>query len=177
MVRTAQDIHRLARGHAVVRPGDSNGFEPTVRSWTVSQFESVLIYDGECPYCSVAATALERIENIGAVSWYDESAQSFLQAQFGATPFAMVLADAAEGQVYAGRSAAEELTRRAGMPDMVGSLVRDNYGTIARVIGAASGRGRDPDDVHDRYELTANNKTRFERLAATATDHELTETR
>ena len=143
----------------------------------MSQFESVLIYDGECPYCSVAARALERLETVGAISWYDKSAQLFLRAQFGATPFAMVLVDAGEGQVYAGQSAAEELIRRAGMPELVGSLVRDNYETIARVVGVASGRGRDPDDVHGRYDLTADGADQFEVLATTATGRESTETR
>jgi predicted DCC family thiol-disulfide oxidoreductase YuxK len=142
----------------------------------VTQFESVLIYDGECPYCSVAALALERIEAVGAISWYDERAQSFLRAQFGATPFAMVLVDSAERQVYAGQSAAEELTRRAGMPGLAGSLVRDNYETIARVVGMASGRGRDPDDVHDRYDLTADGADQFEMLAPTATERDPTGT-
>ncbi len=56
----------------------------------VSQFESALIHDGGCPYCSMAARALERVEDIGAIPWYDERAQLFLEAQFGATLFAMV---------------------------------------------------------------------------------------
>jgi predicted DCC family thiol-disulfide oxidoreductase YuxK len=141
----------------------------------VSQFESVLIYDGECPYCSVAARALERVENIGAISWYDDAAQSFLQAQFGATPFAMVLVDTSEQRVYAGQSAAEELTQRAGLPELVGSLVRDNYETIARVVGLASGRGRDPDDVHERYDLTADGADAFGALAANAVDRDIRE--
>jgi predicted DCC family thiol-disulfide oxidoreductase YuxK len=141
----------------------------------VSQFESVLIYDGECPYCSVAARALERVEDIGAISWYDERAQAFLEAQFGATPFAMVLVDSTDQRVYAGRSAAEELTRRAGMPELVGSLVRDNYDTIARVVGAASRRGRDPADVHDQYDLTAEGVERFEALAGNAVDRDIRE--
>jgi predicted DCC family thiol-disulfide oxidoreductase YuxK len=142
----------------------------------VSQFESVLIYDGECPYCSVAARALERVRDVGAISWYDESAQDFLAAQFGATPFAMVLVDSAEKRVYAGRSAAEELTRRAGMPELVGSLVRDNYDAIARVVGAASNRGRDPDDVHEEYDLTSEGAERFESLAGNAADRDIRET-
>jgi predicted DCC family thiol-disulfide oxidoreductase YuxK len=141
----------------------------------VSQFESVLIYDGEFPYCSVAARALERVENIGAISWYDDAAQSFLQAQFGATPFAMVLVDTSEQRVYAGQSAAEELTQRAGLPELVGSLVRDNYETIARVVGLASGRGRDPDDVHERSDLTADGADAFGALAANAVDRDIRE--
>ena len=139
----------------------------------MSQFESVLIYDGECPYCSVAATALERVDDIGAISWYDGAAQTFLEAQFDATPFAMVLADAGAETVYAGRAAAEELARRAGMPELVGSLVRDNYETIARVVGLASGRGRDPDDVHEQYPLTDAGCESFRSLAASAVDRNI----
>jgi hypothetical protein len=139
----------------------------------VSRFNAVLIYDGECPYCSVAARALEQIDDIGALSWYDDAAQSFLQAQFGDTPFAMVLIDEPEGLVYAGRAAAEELAERAGMPDIVGSLVRDNYETIAKVVGLASGRGRDPDDVHKQYSLTDAGTDVFDALAANAVDRDI----
>ncbi|MUV90942.1 DUF393 domain-containing protein [Halapricum sp. CBA1109] len=119
----------------------------------MSAFDAVLIYDGECPYCSIAAKALEAVDELGALSWYDEAAQTFLQAQFGATPFAMVLVDEPSGRVYAGRAAAKELADRAGMPGIVGSLVRDNYEGIAAAVGLASGRGRDPDPVHETYRL------------------------
>lgn len=139
----------------------------------MSEYDSVLIYDGECPYCSVAARALEAIDDIGAISWYDDDAQSFLDAQFGETPFAMVLVDNDEKQVYAGKAAAEELTQRAGMPGLAGSLVRDNYETIARVVGLASGRGRDPDDVHEQYDLTDDGAAAFEALAGSAVKRDL----
>jgi hypothetical protein len=64
-----------------------------------------------------------------------------------------VLVDPGERRVYAGRSAAEELADRAGTPGIVGGLVRDNYDRIADVVGTLSGRGRDPDDVHEKYRL------------------------
>ncbi len=139
----------------------------------MSDYDSVLIYDGECPYCSVAARALEAIDDIGAISWYDDPAQEFLEAQFGDTPFAMVLVDESEKTVYGGRAAAEELTDRAGMPGLVGSLVRDNYESIAKVVGLASGRGRDPDDVHERYELTEAGAAAFEALVANSQDRDI----
>jgi hypothetical protein len=139
----------------------------------VSEYESVLIYDGECPYCSIAARALEEIDDIGAISWYDDPAQDFLEAQFGDTPFAMVLVDEREGTVYAGKTAAKELSDRAGMPGLVGSLVRDNYESIAKVVGLASGRGRDPDDVHERYELTEAGAAAFDALAANAENRDI----
>jgi len=114
---------------------------------------SVLILDGECPYCSVAAVALKRLDDVVAVSWYADPVEEFLDAQFGERPFAMVLVDPDERRVYAGRSAAQELADRAGTPGIVGSLVRENYERIAGVVGALSGRGRDPDDYHDTYRL------------------------
>jgi hypothetical protein len=130
--------------------------------------DAVLIYDGECPYCSIAATALKQLDDVEAISWYDDAAQEFLAAQFDDVPFAMVLADDREGRVYAGRAAAQELADRAGMPGLVGSLVRDNYETIARVVGVASGRGRDPDDVHSRYRMRPNAADHFDALVANA---------
>ena len=131
-------------------------------------YDAVLIYDGECPYCSVAARTLEALDRVGAISWYDDDAQAFLHAQFGETPFAMFLADRRRSRVYAGRSAAEELADRAGTPGIVGSLVRDNYDRIAKVVGAASGRGRAPDDYHDVYPLADDAAERFDRLVAAA---------
>ena len=114
----------------------------------------VLIFDGDCPYCSIAAVALRRLEDVEAVPWEADPVGPFLAAQFGARPFAMVLVDPGEQRVYAGRSAAEELAERAGTPGIVGGLVRDNYDRIADVVGALSGRDRDPDDFHDTYDLT-----------------------
>lgn len=131
-------------------------------------YDTVLVYDGECPYCSIAARALERLDDVGAISWYDDAAQAFLDAQFGEVPFAMFLVDERRRRVYAGRSAAEELAERAGTPGIVGSLVRDNYDRIARAVGVASGRGRDPDDYHESYPLDADAAALFDRLVAAA---------
>ncbi|WP_435073203.1 DUF393 domain-containing protein [Halorubrum sp. HHNYT27] len=114
----------------------------------------VLIFDGDCPYCSVAALALRRLEGVVAVPWEADPVGPFLDAQFGSRPFAMVFVDPGERKVYAGRSAAEELADRAGTPGIVGGLVRDNYDRIADVVGTLSGRGRDPADVHEVYRLT-----------------------
>jgi hypothetical protein len=131
-------------------------------------YDAVLIYDGDCPYCSVAATALRRVEDVGAVPWEAEAAGSFLDAQFGEQPFAMFLVDERRSRVYAGRAAAEELTERAGTPSLVGSLVRDNYDRIAAVVGAASGRGRDPDDYHEIYPMADDARAQFGALREAA---------
>ncbi len=130
----------------------------------------VLIFDGDCPYCSVAAVALRRIEGIVAVPWEADPVGPFLDAQFGARPFAMVLVDPRGGRVYAGRAAAEELAGRAGTPGIVGGLVRDNYDRIADVVGTLSGRGRDPDDYHEEYELRDPARELIEELRGAASD-------
>ncbi|CCC40660.1 DCC1-like thiol-disulfide oxidoreductase family protein [Haloquadratum walsbyi] len=133
------------------------------------EYDSVLIYDGECPYCSIAARALERLDAVGAISWYDETAQQFLEAQFDETPFAMFFVDNRCDQVYAGRAAAEELAQRASMPDIVSQLVRKNYDQIASLVGTATGRGRDPDDYHEIYPLKKTAASVFSSLAASST--------
>ena len=132
------------------------------------EYDAVLIYDGDCPYCSVAATALRRVDAVGAVPWDGAAAQSFLDAQFGDQPFAMFLADERQSRVYAGRAAAAELAERAGTPSLVGSLVRENYDRIAAVVGAASGRERDPDDYHDIYPMADDARAQFGPLRTAA---------
>jgi hypothetical protein len=115
----------------------------------------VLVYDGDCPYCSVAAVALRRLDGVAAVSWYADPVGGFLDAQFGERPFAMVFVDPAERMVYAGRNAARELAERAGTPGIIGSLVGDNYDRIAATVGRLSGRDRDLADHHGTYPLRA----------------------
>ncbi|WP_311174069.1 DCC1-like thiol-disulfide oxidoreductase family protein [Halobellus ordinarius] len=136
----------------------------------MNDYDAILIYDGECPYCSVAARALGKLDDVGAISWYDEAAQEFLRAQFDETPFAMFLVDRRRNRVYAGRSAAEELADRAGTPGIVGSLVRENYDRIAQVVGLASGRGRDPDDYHEIYPLADDAAGLFDGLVDAAAE-------
>ncbi len=132
--------------------------------------EPVLIFDGDCPYCSMAAVALRRLDGIEAVPWEADPVGPFLDAQFGSRPFAMVLVDPSERLVYAGRAAAEELAERAGTPGIVGGLVRDNYDRIAGVVGTLSGRGRDPDDFHDTYELDEDATGLIDDLRSAASD-------
>lgn len=128
-------------------------------------YQGVLIYDGECPFCSAAASALRRVRGVGAIPWYDDPAQEFLEAQFEDVPFALVFVDGEEGRVYAGRAAASELCDRAGLPVLVQDIVRDNYESIADAIGSVAGGDRDPDPYHATYPLSPEASERFEALA------------
>lgn len=131
-------------------------------------YHGVLIYDGECPFCSAAASALRRVHGVGAIPWYDEPAQELLAAQFEEVPFALVFVDNDEGRVYAGRAAASELCERAGLPVLVRDIVGENYESIADAINTVVGGERDPDPYHDTYPLAPEAAERFEALAAAA---------
>ena len=132
------------------------------------EYDAVLIFDGDCPFCSAAATAMRRCGDVGAVGWDDETAQSFLDAQFGEAPFALVLVDGADETVYVGRDAAEELCNRAGMPVLVGDIVGDNYESLADAVRTVAGADREPDPYHGTYSLTPETAARFDALAADA---------
>lgn len=128
----------------------------------------VLIYDGDCPFCSAAATALRHLPDAGTVSWEAPAAQSFLEAQFGEAPFALVFVDGDAGRVYAGREAARELCERAGMPVLLQDVVDDNYERMADAVRTVAGLDREPDPYHGVYPLAADAEAAFEDLAAAA---------
>jgi hypothetical protein len=135
------------------------------RAPAILRMPSVLIYDGDCVYCSAAAKALHRLGDVDGLPWEDETAQRFLRSQFGEEPFAMFLVDLDEGNVYAGRTAAGELAERAGMPSLASDLVVSEYGGISKVVGVASRREREPDDYHGVYDLRERARTDAEALA------------
>lgn len=130
--------------------------------------DAVVIYDGDCPFCSAVASALRRLPDAGAVQWDDESAQAFLEAQFGERPFAIFLVDAEEERVYAGRAAAREVCDRAGVPALFRDVVSDNYERLSDAVRSVTGLERDPDPYHDSYPLAAPARDRFPALAANA---------
>ncbi|XGI84158.1 DCC1-like thiol-disulfide oxidoreductase family protein [Halorutilales archaeon Cl-col2-1] len=127
--------------------------------------DSVIIYDGECPFCSTASRALERLEDVGAVSWYDDEAQWFLEAEFGETPFVLFLVDSEEGKVYAGGDAAEELADRAGLPGLVGDLLGDRYETVSEVIRKVTRTEGSPESFDGVYEIEDEANDLFDELA------------
>lgn len=116
-------------------------------------YRGVLIYDGDCPFCSAASSALRRVRDVGIVAWDHEAAQAFLDAQFGAVPFALVFVDRADERVYVGREAARELCERAGLPVLVSDLVGDNYESLADAVRTVGDADREPDTYHGTFPL------------------------
>lgn len=120
----------------------------------MAEFDAVLIYDGDCPFCSAAATALRRTRDVGVVAWHEDAAQSFLEAQFEDVPFVLAFVDREAGSVYVGRDAAQTLCDRAGLPVLVRDIVGDNYESLADAIRTVTGLEREPDPYHGEYPLT-----------------------
>jgi predicted DCC family thiol-disulfide oxidoreductase YuxK len=134
----------------------------------MSDYHAVLVYDGECPFCSAAASALRRLEGVGAIEWAEEAAQSFLEAQFGETPFALVFADRESERVSVGEDAARELCERAGMPVLIRDVIGDNYESLADAIRTVTGVEGNPDPYHGEYPMADGAKAAFDELAANA---------
>ena len=147
--------------------------EVHLREKPPDDLHGVLVYDGECPFCSAAATALRRVPGVGAVSHYDEPARRFLEAQFDDVPFALVFADVEEGRVYVGREAARELCERAGLPVLVSDLVGENYESTAEAVRAVAGADREMDPYHDVVPMTDAAREAFCPLADDAEETSL----
>lgn len=137
-------------------------------SKTDQPFTGILLYDGDCPFCSAASTAMRQLEAVGVVRWDDPASQAFLEAQFDDTPFALFFADGEAARIWAGRAAARELCTRAGMPVLVQDIVDDSYETVADAIRFVSGVDRDVDPYHDDYPLTDAARERFDDLVERA---------
>ena len=131
-------------------------------------YRAVLVFDGDCPFCSAAASALRRLDDVGVIPWEDGSSQAFLDAQFGEVPFALVFVDREDERVWTGREAARELCERAGVPVLVQDVVRDNYESIADAIRTVTGVDGEVGEHHGTFPLAASAKESFGALAANA---------
>ena len=129
-------------------------------------YTTVLVYDGDCPFCSAAATAMRQLPSVGAVAWNEPAAQTFLEAQFGDVPFALFLADVEAETVWAGREAASELCDRGGMPVLVQDIVESGYERAVDAIRTVSEHDREVDPYHGAHLLSSAARDAFAELAA-----------
>lgn len=139
-----------------------------VRRNDVDELTGVLVHDGECPFCSAAATALRRLPAVGTVEWDHEAAQSFLRAQFDDPPFAVVFVDADADRVFVGRDAAVEVCARAGVPALVQDVVDAAYDRASEAVRTATGGTRGPDRVHATRPLADAARGPLDRLLEAA---------
>jgi hypothetical protein len=114
--------------------------------------QSLLVYDGSNPLFRAAVeAATRRSEGIVAVRWGAEPVQAFLEAQFGARPFAFILVEG--DSVHVGQETVERLLRRMGLADPVVDALKRGYA----VGGAPFGRllhGRSVADLDGTFPLS-----------------------
>lgn len=113
-------------------------------------YDVLLIYDGKCTYCTGIAEAFKKADDVKAVDWNDERVQSFLDAQFGWEPFAMMVVS--DNTVYVGENATEHLTERVGVPAPVTKFAKSQTGTVSTVVSKLA-RRRDADDINGEFPL------------------------
>ena len=128
-------------------------------------YEAVLIFDGECPFCSAAATALPQV---GVIEWNNDAAQQLLAAQFDDPPFALVLVDGRTDQLWIGPAAAGELCDRAGIPTLVQDIVADNFERVGDAVRGVAGAKREPANLDGTRSLNAAAAAEYQTLAANA---------
>jgi predicted DCC family thiol-disulfide oxidoreductase YuxK len=131
-------------------------------------YDAVLIFDGECPLCSAAATALRQLPKVGVIEWNSDVAQRFLAAQFDDPPFALVLVDGAADQLWIGPAAAGELCDRAGLPTLVQDIVADNFERVGDAVRGVAGAKRVSADIDATRSLSETAATEYRTLAANA---------
>jgi predicted DCC family thiol-disulfide oxidoreductase YuxK len=117
--------------------------------------EPVLTFDGECHFCSAAATTLRRLPDVGVVEWNNDAAQQLLAAQFDDPPFALVLVDERADRLWIGSAAVGELCDRAGIPTLVQDTVADNFERVGDAVLGVAGAKREPADLDGTGSLNA----------------------
>jgi hypothetical protein len=112
---------------------------------------SILVYDGSNRWFRAVADTFSRCsDDIVTVPWQSDAVQSFLEAQFGARPFAFILVDG--GEVHVGSETVETVLRKRGVTRGVSRLFKRLY----PVAGPPFGRlvhGREPASLDGTFSL------------------------
>lgn len=126
----------------------------------------ILIFDGECPYCSLASETVQSInDEVMVVDWQNDVVQEFLELQFDTTPFSMVFVDLEKSEVTVGNTAAGKVADNSKVTKPMSSLVSDNYDKISSVVSFLSQRDRSTDEeYYGTYELDEEAEQKLEEL-------------
>lgn len=118
--------------------------------------DKIVIYDGECTYCTMASLTVEKLdEDIGIKDWNSDFSQSFLEAQFDSFPFSVFFVDREEEKIWVGDSAIDMIAGQSNYTNPTRSIVADNYRCISSTISKLSGRDREIERSFDgMHKLT-----------------------
>jgi predicted DCC family thiol-disulfide oxidoreductase YuxK len=118
-------------------------------------YEAVLIFDGECLFCSAAATALRHLPRVSVIAWNNGAAQQFLATKFDEPALALVLIDGPSNRLWIGTAAAGELCDRAILPTLVQEIIADSFERVGDTMREAMGAKWEPPDLDGTYALSA----------------------
>ena len=121
----------------------------------------LLVYDGSNRlFRAIGETVADRI-SVTVLPWSDATAQEFLDAQFGGTPFVFVLV---EGEtVYVGDAAISKLGGKTGVPDLLTESLARAYPPLSGPFGRVV-HGRAPANINGAFPLDPAAKVALESL-------------
>lgn len=129
--------------------------------------DKIVVFDGECSYCTMASETVQVINNdITVIDWQNKIVQSFLELQFDSTPFSMIFIDLDREEVLVGDTAADRIASNSKFTKPVSSLVSTNYGEISSAVSFLSRRNRSTDEeYYGTYDLDEEAKEEIKQLS------------
>lgn len=146
----------------------TNDLQPTQtadRDRVEPAYEAVLLFDGGCPFCSAAASALRQLPKLGVLAWNGNAAQRFFTAQFDEPPFTLVFVDVTADQMWLGRATADESCDRASLPTFVQDLLEDDFERIADTVRVASGSAQYAADLSGTRSISDAATAKYDNFA------------
>jgi hypothetical protein len=113
--------------------------------------QSLLVYDDRPAWLRAAVEALTRCsDDLKPAAWHSSEIQAFLDAQFDARPFALVLIE--EDVVHVGSATVERVLRSRGVASSLTRALSRAYPAVAGPFGRVF-HGREPAELHGTFPL------------------------
>jgi hypothetical protein len=114
-------------------------------------YDSVVIYNSNSKYQEKVTAGFKKIDDIKAIHWDSDVAQSFLENQFGWTPKTLVVID--EDTVYVGKYATEHLTNRQGVPSILSEFTKSRAEPFSTIASKVLNFTEDNDEIHGKFPI------------------------
>lgn len=114
-------------------------------------YESVVIYNSSSKYQEKVTAGFKKIDDIKAINWNSDEAQSFLEDQFGWTPKTIVVID--EDTVYVGKNATEHLANRQGVPSILSEFTKSRAEPFSTIASKILDFTENNDDIHGKFPI------------------------
>ncbi len=99
-----------------------------------------VIYDGNCPFCRLAANTASKFLGLERLEFDSGDAQRLLEREFDDPGFTLYLFE--EDTVYFGGEASRRIAERLGLPGFLAEYVSEHYLQLAGLLSVLTGRRR-----------------------------------